>query len=85
MRPALTMIASGSGVLTIIGVVMAVTRSSHSLPWIVTAIGGLVSTVCLLLLARHWAKGSVVDEKTFLLLGFPVGMLIMTGIAFAYL
>ena len=85
MRPSITIIASGSGVLAIIGFAMAAVRSSHSLPWLVTGAGGVVTTVCLLLLARHWAKGTVVDQTTVLLLMLPVGMLMMTGVAFAYL
>jgi hypothetical protein len=85
MRLSLAGIAWGGVAIAIIGFAMAVVRSSHSVPWLVLGVCGVVSAVCLWMLARHWANGTVLDEKTALLLAFPAGMLIMTGVAFAYL
>jgi hypothetical protein len=85
MRLSLAGIAAGGIAVAIIGFGMAVVRSSHSVPWLVLGVCGVVSAVCLWMLARHWGNGTVLDEKTALLLAFPAGMLIMTGVAFAYL
>lgn len=85
MRLPLALIAIGGVALAVIGFAMAVVHRAAPVPWLVLGAGGVIDATCLFLLARHWAQGTVFDQKSAVLLLLPLGMLIMTWVAFSLL